>query len=133
MLNDKARELAGTGKNFAVMSTTMKDGSIQSHTMWCGLEGDLILINTEIHRPKFKNTQRDPRVTILLQDATNPWNYSEVRGKVVEVVHGAEARAHIDALAKKYLDVDEYPNPIQTERVLLKIEADRVFNFPPGS
>ena len=133
MLDDKTRELAGTGKNFAVMSTAMTDGSIQSHTMWCDLAGDLIRINTEIHRAKFKNVERDARVTLLIQDATNPWNYSEVRGKVVEIVRGPEARTHIDTLAKKYLDVDDYPNPIQTERVMLKIAADRTFNFPPGT
>jgi len=42
-----------------------------------------------------------------------------------------DSRAHIDALAEKYLGVAEYPNPIQTERVIVKVAPGRVFTFPP--
>jgi hypothetical protein len=39
-------------------------------------------------------------------------------------VHGPEARAHIDALAQKYLGRDYDPANIQSERVILRIEPD---------
>ena len=132
MLDDKARELLA-GKNFAVLSTKIGDGSIQSHPMWCDVDGDYVLVNTEVHRAKFKNVERDPRVTVLVQKTGDPWTWSEVRGKVVETITGPEARSHIDRLAKKYLDKDDYPNPIQSERVILKISPERVLSFPPGS
>ena len=61
----------------------------------------------------------------------NPWRYVEVRGHVVETVGGQEARDHIDSLAMKYLD-KEYPNPIQSERVIVKVAPDRQNNFPPA-
>jgi PPOX class probable F420-dependent enzyme len=132
MLEGKAQELA-SGKNFAILSTKMGDGSIQTQPMWCDVMDDHIYLNTEVHRAKFKNIQRDPTVTVLVKDSSDPWNWSEVRGKVVETIRGPEARAHIDKLAKKYLGVDDYPNPIQSERVILKIAPERVVNFPPGS
>jgi PPOX class probable F420-dependent enzyme len=133
MLDGKPRTLA-SGKHFAVLSTLNKDGSIQSHPMWCGIDDEgHILINTEVHRAKFKNMQRNPTVTVLIQETGNPWSWSEVRGKVVETVTGDVARDHIDSLAKKYLRVDDYPNPIQSERVMVKIAPDRVISNPPGS
>ncbi|HEU0170041.1 MAG TPA: PPOX class F420-dependent oxidoreductase, partial [Acidimicrobiales bacterium] len=59
-------------------------------------------------------------------DAANPYSYGEVRGEVVETVTGPEARAHIDALSQKYMGTD-YGNPIQSERVILKVAPRRQF------
>lgn len=132
MLDGKPRELA-SGKHFAVLSTLNEDGSIQSHPMWCDVDENHILVNTEVHRAKFKNMERNPNVTVLVQETGNPWSWAEIRGKVVETITGPEARDHIDKLAKKYMGVDDYPNPIQSERVLVKIAPERVMSFPPGS
>lgn len=132
MLDEKTVGLA-QGKNFGVVSTVMPSGHPQTQMMWVDSDGEHIIINTEIHRAKFKNLGRNPLVTVMIAEAGNPWNYSEVRGHVAEIVRGQEARDHIDALAKKYLDADEYPNPIQSERVIVKIAPDRVFTFPPSA
>jgi len=49
MLDGKPRTLA-SGKHFAVLSTLNKDGSIQSHPMWCGIDDEgHILINTGVY------------------------------------------------------------------------------------
>ena len=85
-----------------------------------------MLINTEVHRQKFKNAERDPRVTVTVIDAENPYRYVEARGRVVGTVGGQAARDDIDALARKYMGVDDYPNPIQSERVILRIAVDKV-------
>jgi len=129
MLDQKAVDLA-QGKNFGVMSTNMPSGHPQSQMMWVDTDGDHIIINTEVHRAKFKNLQRDPHVTVIVVDRDNPWNYAEVRGHVAEIVRGPEAREHIETLSQKYLD-KPYPNPIQSERVIVKIAPDRVVLFPP--
>ena len=121
---DLANLLAG--KNFAAFTTLMADGQPQTQIMWIGDDGDHLIINTEIHRQKFKNVQRDPRVTVTVFGAENAYQYVEARGRVVETVGGDEARAHIDALAKKYMGLDSYPNPIQSERVILKIAIDKL-------
>jgi PPOX class probable F420-dependent enzyme len=130
MLDDKTIALA-QGKNFAAISTIMPSGQPQSQVTWVDTDGEHVIFNTEIHRAKFKNLERDPKVTVLIIDATNPWSYSEVRGHVAEIVRGQEARDHIDTLAKKYMGVDDYPNPIQSERVIVKIAPDRIITFPP--
>jgi len=131
MLDEKTIGLA-QGKNFGVISTLMPSGHPQTQLMWVDTDGEHIIVNTEIHRAKFKNLERNPLVTVLISETGNAWNYSEVRGHVAEIVRGQEARDHIDAMAKKYFGVDEYPNPIQSERVIVKIAPDRIVTFPPA-
>ncbi len=126
MLDELTLRLA-RGPNFASLATLMPDGSPQVHVMWVDTDGDRILVNTEVHRRKFKNIAANPLATVLILDRGDPWTYSEVRGEVVETVTGPEARAHIDALTRKYLGLDDYPNPITSERAILKIAPRRVF------
>ena len=131
MLDKTVLRLA-RGANYASLATVMPDGSMQVHLMWVDADDEHILINTEVHRPKFRNMMADSRVTVLIPDRSNPYHFAEVRGRVVDTVRGAEARSHIDALAHKYMGVDEYPNPITSERVIVKIAPERVVVFPAG-
>ena len=49
-----------------------------------------------------------------------------MRGTVVETVTGDEARAHIDALAQRYMGQD-YPGQIESERVIVRVRPDKQF------
>lgn len=123
MLDPKVKALA-TDANFAVLTTLMPDGQPQTQMMWVHADDEHVLINTEVHRQKFKNVERDPRVTVMVIDRENPYSYAEVRGRVVGTVRGDEARADIDALSQKYLG-QPYGTQIQSERVILKISPER--------
>jgi hypothetical protein len=90
------------------------------------------VINTEVELRKFKNVQADPRVTVTIWDRKNPYFFAEVRGRVVQIVTGPEARANINALAQKYLDADYPDELIQSERVILKIAPDSQIVFARG-
>ena len=131
MLDQRVLRLARAA-NYASLATVMPDGAVQVHLMWVDADDEHILINTEVHRPKFRNMMADRRATVMIPEWGNPWHYVEVRGRVVGAVTGPEARSHIDALAHKYMGVDEYPNPITTERAIVKIAPERVLVFPPG-
>mgnify|MGYP003376629468 CR=1 FL=1 len=74
---------------------------------------------------KYRNVEGDPRVTITVFDADNPYRYVEARGRVVETETGDVARANIDELAQKYTGAD-YANPIGSERVIVRIGVDHV-------
>ncbi|MDA8292193.1 MAG: PPOX class F420-dependent oxidoreductase [Actinomycetota bacterium] len=123
MIDQTVAEFA-RGKNFAAFTTLFADGRPQTQIMWVDVDDDHVLINTEVHRQKFANVERDPRVTVTIFDSSNPYHYAEVRGRVVETVRGDAARAHIDRLSEKYHG-GPYPNPIQSERVILRIAPDR--------
>lgn len=121
MLDQKARDLA-SGQNFAVITTLGRDGTPMTQPMWVDTDGEHLLLNTEVHRKKFRNIQNDPRVTVTVIDAQDPYTYAEVRGRVVDTTRGPAAKEHIDHLAKKYMGLDEYPMEVQSERVILKIQ-----------
>ena len=104
----------------------MPDGTPQTQVMWVDADDTHLLINTEDGRQKQRNVERDPRVTVLVWDAANPYRYAEVRGKVVEMVRGPEARDHIDHLSHRYVG-KPYSNPIKTERIIWRIEPDRQY------
>jgi PPOX class probable F420-dependent enzyme len=124
MLDDDIKKLAD-GPNFAAFTTFLPDGDAMTHVMWVGADDECVLINTEVHRQKFRNVQRDPRCTVAIIDHANPYHFAEVRGRVVETITGDRPRAHIDELSRKYLGSDYQPEAITTERVILRIAPHR--------
>jgi len=65
-------------------------------------------------------------VTLTVQNMENPYEYLEVRGRVAERTHEG-ADAHIDALAKKYMGVEEYPlRQPGEQRLILRVEPEHV-------
>jgi hypothetical protein len=124
MLDPAIRDLA-RGKNFGTLSFQLSNGLIASHVMWVDADDDHVLINTEVHRMKYKAIVAAPgAVTVTVWDAQNPYRYAEVRGTFVGEVRGAEARAHIDACSQRYIGVDYQP-AVQSERVIMKIAPVR--------
>jgi PPOX class probable F420-dependent enzyme len=123
MLDPAIKELA-QGKNFAMISFHLPSGAIATHVMWVDADDEHVLMNTEVHRAKFKALQKDPRVTVAIWDNANPYHYAEVRGRLAGTETGAEARAMIDRLAQKYTGADYAPE-IQSERVILRIAPER--------
>lgn len=114
------------GKNLATVVTLMPDGQPQALLTWVDSDGEYLLVNTEPQRQRFRNIRRDPRITVLIHSADDPWDWSEVRGHVADTADGSEAREHIDKLSRKYVGSD-HRNPIGPQgRVILKIAADKV-------
>jgi len=114
------------GKNLATVVTLMPNGQPQALLTWVDSDGEYVLVNTEPQRQRARNIRRDPRITVLIHSDADPWDWSEVRGRVVETIDGSEAREHIDKLSRKYMGAD-YRNPIGPQgRVILKIAADKV-------
>lgn len=113
-------------KNFAYLSTLMKDGSPQVSPVWVDIDGDEIIVNTAEGRVKERNVSRDPRVAISVADSTNPYTMITVQGRVVkQTKEGAEE--HIDQMAKRYLGMDKYLGRAPGEkRVLLRIKPEKV-------
>src|SRR5579884_2961056 len=93
--------------NYAVVSTFNEDGSILSTVVWISAEDGNVAVNSAIGRRWPTNLQRDPRVTVLVQEAANPYHYVEVEGRATATREGADE--HINALTKKYMNQDEYP------------------------
>src|ERR1700728_4572958 len=114
------------GPNLATVVTLMADGQPQALLTWVDTDGEVLLVNTEPQRQRARNVSRDPRVTVLIHSAENPWDWAEVRGHVVDVVGDGTARSHIDELSNRYVGTD-YQNPIGPDgRIILRIAADKI-------
>ena len=101
MLNPEIRDLA-RGKNFAALTVIPASGHPMTHMMWVDADDQHVLINTELGRAKATAMDNDPRVTVAVWDATDPYHYAEVRGTVVGTTTGQDAADHINALSEKY-------------------------------
>lgn len=111
--------------NYAVVSTLNEDGSIHNAIAWVSAEDGTVAVNSARGRKWPTNLERDPRINILVYEAGNPYNYVEIRGRAEGTIDGADE--HIDALAKKYIDQDEYPYRQPGEqRMKFVVTPDRV-------
>jgi PPOX class probable F420-dependent enzyme len=125
-LTEKCRTLIDA-PNYAYLATVDSDGAPQVSPVWIDRERDTILVNTATGRVKDRNMRHEPRVALSIADLANPYDKSDIRGRVVDIVEGDEATAHIDKLAKKYTGADVYAGHNDKEdRVIFRIEPLRV-------
>jgi PPOX class probable F420-dependent enzyme len=113
---------------FAHVVTMLPNDTPHATPVWVDYDADddRLLVNTERHRRKTKNVERDPRFAASMIDPDDPYRFLSVTGEVAEITTEG-AREHIDELAQRYMGQD-YPNPIESERVILRVRADRVFH-----
>lgn len=113
-------------KAFAHLATVGADGNPQVTPVWVDFDGTHIRFNTAKGRVKDKNLRRNPKVALSIQDPDSPYRYMQVRGRVAEIAEQG-ADAHIDALAKKYINQDKYPWRRPDEvRVTYKILPEKI-------
>src|ERR687883_1064369 len=82
--------------NYAVVSTFNEDGSVHNTIVWISAEDGTVAVNSAIGRIWPSNLQRDPRVTVLVQEQGNPYHYVEIRGTATASQGGADE--HINSL-----------------------------------
>ena len=105
---DAYLDLLTQKKAFADLATLMPDGTPQVTPVWFDYTGGVIRVNSAKGRTKVRNMKVGAPVALSIMDPENPYRYLQVRGKVTRVIEEG-AGAHIDSLAKKYLDKDKYP------------------------
>ncbi|MER8031172.1 PPOX class F420-dependent oxidoreductase [Streptomyces bauhiniae] len=126
-LSDRLKSLLDTPV-FIVVGTVQPDGSPQMSPVWVKRDGDDVLISTTVDRRKEKNLKRDPRVTVVVMDPENPYEYAEIRGTAEMTTEGGQAL--IDELSLKYTG-KKYAefNPASAndaERVVVRITPRKV-------
>jgi PPOX class probable F420-dependent enzyme len=110
----------------ASLATLNPDGSPQITPLWVDLDGDNLLFNTAKGRKKARNLEHDARVAVTVIDPDDPYNVVALRGTVIEITTDG-ADAHIDFLAKKYLNVDSYPMRREGEvRIKVTVRPDHI-------
>ncbi|MGI8881946.1 MAG: PPOX class F420-dependent oxidoreductase [Jatrophihabitans sp.] len=88
-LPQQAKDLLDAS-SFVVLATVNEDGSPQTSVLWASRDGDTVLLSTVRGRKKERNLTRDPRASLLILDAANPYSYAEVRGSVTLSEEGGD-------------------------------------------
>ncbi|WP_030254729.1 PPOX class F420-dependent oxidoreductase [Streptomyces violens] len=82
------------------VATIQPDGSPQVSPVWVKRDGDDLLFSTTEDRQKAANLRRDPRVTVVVQPADDPYVYAEIRGTAEVTSDGAQEL--LDEVSVKY-------------------------------
>jgi PPOX class probable F420-dependent enzyme len=111
--------------NVAVVAALREDGTPHQTVVWVDWDGEHVLLNLATTRSKLEYMKRDPRVSVLVLDRSNPFRWFRVEGEVVETTLEG-AYKHIVRQAGVYLGKEEYPRRPGEERILVRIAPKRV-------
>jgi PPOX class probable F420-dependent enzyme len=119
-------------RNWATVTTLRADGSPHATPVWIDTDGEHVIFNTVIGRAKERELRRDPRVAVTVLPAEDQQSgYVSVTGTAELSEEGASE--HIDKMAKKYLDLDNYPyHQPGDRRVIVTITPERVDGYGIG-
>ncbi|WP_206785415.1 PPOX class F420-dependent oxidoreductase [Amycolatopsis sp. MtRt-6] len=122
-LPDAVRALVD-GRNFATVATVDPDGGPQTSVVWVGLDdGDLVFSATEDRR-KVRNLRRDPRLSVSITDAENPYRHTQLRGTVTISPDPGKELAR--ALSHKYLGQDPPHESADVQRVVVRLKTEKI-------
>lgn len=119
-------------QTFAHVATVPSDGVPHVTPVWIDYDPDRdrLRFNTARGRVKERVLRHNKKVGLSMTDPDDPYRYLSVQGEV-ETVTEDGAVEHIDELARRYLDVEEYPNKDRPEtRVTVEIRPDHVVASP---
>jgi PPOX class probable F420-dependent enzyme len=116
-------------KNYAHLSVPREDGTILTVVIWSDVDDDgNVIVNSAEGRLWPRLLRKAGRATLSWANASNPYEFVSVTAAVAEDTHDG-ADAGIDALAKKYMDVDAYPYRNDAEqRVQFVLRPERVIH-----
>jgi PPOX class probable F420-dependent enzyme len=121
-LPERAQELID-GPNFATVSTIQPDGAPQASVVWVKRDGDEVLYSTVKHRRKHKNLLADPRTSLVIFEAANPYEYLEIRGTAT--ITDDPDGALIEELALKYTG-ESFQDAPGNQRVIVRVSPSHL-------
>ena len=111
--------------NYAVVAALREDGSPHQTIVWVDWDGDHVLLNLNTWRAKLQHMENDGRVSVLVVDRDDPYRWIGIEGMVVETTEEGAAE-HIVKQAGVYLGRDSYDFKPGEQRILVRIEPERV-------
>lgn len=124
-LSDAQRAFLQDNPFVGTVTTLRPDGSPHTTVVWVDAIDSTVLFNTARGRAKERYILGDPRASVAVIDPQDAFKWVAVSGSAELVDEGADA--HIDKLAKKYLDADSYPfRSPDEDRVIVRITPDKI-------
>jgi PPOX class probable F420-dependent enzyme len=126
VLNEATRRILDA-KSFATVATLNPDGGPQTSVVWVKRDGDTVLFTTTAGRQKGRNLARDPRVSLTIIDAEDPYRYVEIRGTVELVPDPGNTLG--TELSRLYTGEDPPAEPDSVKRFIVRVIPEKVTGF----
>ncbi len=124
VLEDDLRDWLMRELRYPILAVNSDDGPPSQSVMWFDLDPDdrsVVLMNTMVRRLKYRQLQRDPRVSLLFEDGLM---WVAMRGTVELDAEFGPALDHIMSLARRYGgDPARYEGQ---ERVIIRMRVEKV-------
>ena len=124
VLQDDLRDWLMREIRYPILAVNSDDGPPSQSVMWFDLDPDdpnVVLMNTMVRRLKYRQLQRDPRVSLLFEDGLM---WVAMRGTVELDAEFGPALDHIMSLARRYGgDPARYDGQ---ERVIIRMRVEKV-------
>ena len=126
-LTDEVRAFLNE-RRFAVLATSNPNGTIQQTVMWYLLDGDNIVMNTAKGRVKYRNIERNPTISICVEEGLRSVT---IPGKVSINDDPVTGLAEIQRIGRRYDTEEEVRQAYETnwkhqQRVTLTLPITRV-------
>jgi PPOX class probable F420-dependent enzyme len=119
------------GRNYAHLAIPRRDGTVQTVIVWAHTDGGNVTVNSAEGRSWPANLRQAGTATVTVLADGNPYEWVSVTCRLAGDTHDG-AIEHINMLAKKYIDADEYPYLAAGEqRIRFVLAPERVhYNAP---
>jgi len=115
------------GKNFAIVATLNEDGSPHTSAVWIARDGNAVLFSTTAERRKGRNLGRDPRISLTVTDAHNPYNSVDIQGTADLIEDPSKSLPR--RLSRKYLGEDPPTEPADVVRLIVRVTPRKITGF----
>ena len=126
VLDDRVKGLLD-GRPFAVLATLNPDGTPQTSVIWVARDGDVLIFTTHDQRRKARNLLRDPRASVTVFAADDPYRTADISG-TVELVDDPDRRLSVE-LTRRYLGQEPPPDPPGSRRLIGRLTPEHVTGF----
>lgn len=126
ILDDRVRAMLDD-RSFAVLATLNPDGSPHTSVIWVARDGDTVLFTTHTKRRKTRNLQRDPRASLTVFAADDPYQTADIRGRV-ELIPDPDRALSIE-LTRRYLNEDPPEDPPGSQRLIGRLTPEHVTGY----
>jgi len=109
--------------NLVIVGTVRSDGSVQMNPLWFELRDGAFWLNAGPRRGWLAHIERDPRVTLLLQDPKGHHRWAQIQGRAASLATEGGPE-HFERLALRYTG-RPYRSPDQV-RTIVRVEPLRV-------
>ena len=109
---------------YGSLGTIRPDDTVQVSPMWFEYDGETIRFTHTSKRAKFRNLQRNPSMSLAVIDPAKPFQYLEVRGKLIEVIPDPDGAFYV-RLGQRYGNPDQQAPPDKADRVILVMSIEK--------